>query len=633
MSDLPNHAPEATSGIKRIPKACGSCRQSKVRCDGQKPCARCENLKKECNYIERPKDATEDRFERLELEVMNLKDQVSRLQNHQTSPSCQHGLMRNGSARSAETAPHTASHQIAILPFTASPTAQTTVAVTSPVSSTNDQISRKRKRSQLQVRQEAAADFVVKGLITEEQARSCFAVFFQGCDRFVPVFDPGYDTFESVRVRSSILFNAIVHVGCSIQHDSNSQLPHMLNFELKKLLNLVVLSQEAHSLETVQALLITACYSPERSLLLSFATRVALDQELPDAFEQLTRRLLAFDTSPYAEQMSSDELSSLMRRSRTWFGLLVLENILHVDAGKLPTFAAKGGARRCRVLLQQPFSTALDLRLLSQVELNYLRARIHDTFQAYSGSNDGDLLGEVGDAKIDLDLWYNDWRSAIETSTIAGAERPSLLVNLTIQWHWSEAMAYFRALKCLGTENIDAMSPSGRALLQMARKALKNHLATAIDEHNQYLAGLRYAMDFVWAKCAFSFLLLLKLSSLLPDSNEDNYRLLQDGNTLLRSLTDAGTSTGSNTSRLYLQVLGLSLEKYGRALRQNQANAQPGSTMFFWEASDANNELQSFVPEQFVFEWDFPGLTLFSSPTAWQEFFDDFLLGFGGTEN
>ncbi len=55
--------------------------------------------------------------------------------------------------------------------------------------------------------------------------------------------------------------------------------------------------------------------------------------------------------------------------------------------------------------------------------------------------------------------------------------------------------------------------------------------------------------------------------------------------------------------------------------------------MFFWENADANKELQSFVPESFVLEWDFPGLTLFSSPTAWQEFFDDFLLGFGGPEN
>ena len=308
-----------------------------------------------------------------------------------------------------------------------------------------------------------------------------------------------------------------------------------------------------------------------------------------------------------------------------------MENILHVDAGKLPAFAHKGGARRCRVLLQQPYSTALDLRLLSQVELNYLRARIHDILASSPDNDDEDVLDEVRDAKIDLDLWYNDWRSAIESSPIAGTERSSLIINLTVQRYWSEAMAFFRAIKCLGTDNVDAMTPSGRSLLQMAKNALKKHLAVTIDESNHYLANLRYAMDFVWAKCAFCFLLLLKLSRLLPDTTEDNYRLLEDGNRLLQHLTSAGTSAGSNTSRIYLQVLGLSLEKYGRALRQSD---QPADAMFFWEASaDANKELQSFVPEQFVHEWDFPGLTLFSSPTAWQEFFDDFLLGFGGPEN
>jgi hypothetical protein len=418
--------------------------------------------------------------------------------------------------------------------------------------------------------------------------------------------------------------------------DADSQLPHLLNFELKKLLNLVVLSQEGHSLETIQALLVAACYSPERSLLLSFATKVALDQELPDAFEQLTRRLLSFDLGTQEAASSTDELFSLMRRSRTWFGLLVLENILHVDAGKLPAFAPKGGARRCRVLLHKPFSTALDLRLLSQVELNYLRARIHDTFESSADSADDEILDDVRDAKIDLDLWYNDWVNAIETSPIAGAERPSLIVNLTIQRHWSEAMAYFRALKCLGTENVDAMGPSGQSLLHMAKTALKKHLAVTIEEPNHYLANLRYAMDFVWAKCAFCFLLLLKLSRLLPESDENyHWQLLEDGRRLLQFLNSAGTSAGSNTSRLYLQVLSMSIEKYGRALRENNPPGTTG-TMFFWEPSstdtnaNASMELQSFVPEQFVFEWDFPGLTLFSSPREWQEFFDEFLLGFGG---
>lgn len=32
-------------------------------------------------------------------------------------------------------------------------------------------------------------------------------------DRYIPIFDPKYDTFESVRYRSSILLNAICTIG------------------------------------------------------------------------------------------------------------------------------------------------------------------------------------------------------------------------------------------------------------------------------------------------------------------------------------------------------------------------------------------------------------------------------------
>ena len=634
MSNQPktDTAAETSSGIKRITKACGSCRQSKVRCDGNNPCARCKGLGKACSYQDRPKEPTEDRLERLEQEIPMLKEQISVLQNREVSSNYVSERGNGHGLTSIVAVPPPPTHRL--FPSThTSPTAASTAAITSPLSSTSEQHQRKRKRSHLQVRKDPVPDFVSKGLIAEDIARSCFDTFFQGCDRFVPIFDPAYDTFESIRARSVILFNAIINVGCSIRGNAEPQLPHVLNFELKKLLNLVVLGHESQTLETVQALLLIACYSTERSLLLSFATKVALDLDLPDAFERLTRHMLPLGMNEQDQCTAPEDSADLTRRARTWFGLLVLENILHVDAGKLPIFAAKGGARRSRVLLQQATSTALDLRLLSQVELNYLRTRIHDTFETFPDTTDEDILDQVRDAKLDLDLWYTDWRSAIESSSAAGHERPSLLVNLTIQWHWSEAMAYFRALKCLGTENVEAMSSTGRSLLQLAKMALKKHLAVTIDESNQYLANLRYAMDFVWAKCAFCFLLLLKLSRLVPDSIDDSYRLLEDGNKLLRSLTNASTSAGSNTSRLYLQVLSTSIDKYARALRDNGDNANSGQAMFFWEASNANNELQSFVPEQFVFEWDFPGLTLFSSPTAWQDFFDDFLFGDGGTEN
>lgn len=159
-------------------------------------------------------------------------------------------------------------------------------------------------------------------------------------------------------------------------------------------------------------------------------------------------------------------------------------------------------------------------------------------------------------------------------------------------------------------------------------------------------------MDFVWAKCAFCFLLLLKLSRLLPERKEEHQELLDHGNRLLDELTRTTTPVPTPTSpptittgnTIYMQILRLSIEKYSRILQERQqqqpvpgvippeAEVEAGTTTTtttaasapFWELFDAQTDLQSFIPEQFVREWDFPGLDLFYFPTAWQDFFGDF---------
>ena len=42
---------------------------------------------------------------------------------------------------------------------------------------------------------------------------------------------------------------------------------------------------------------------------------------------------------------------------------------LSIDCGKKPGVSAMDGVRRCRVLLEHPARTSLDLRLLAQVEV------------------------------------------------------------------------------------------------------------------------------------------------------------------------------------------------------------------------------------------------------------------------
>jgi len=334
---------------------------------------------------------------------------------------------------------------------------------------------------------------------------------------------------------------------------------------------------------------VMACWTPERSLILAVATRMAVELQLDYAFDRLVHLSL--------NRVGATESHALMKCARTWFLLLNLEQILQVDAGNLLGLRIKG-VRRCRTLLNRSYSSKLDARLFSQVELNRLRTKINETLT----SSSDDLLQAVQDARVDIEVWYQDWKRIMETSPLSGAEMPSLVANLTIQRHWAEAMAACRAVRATGLRQVELMSEDVRNMLTMAKEALQSHLYVMLTQ-THYLANFRYAMDFVWAKCAFSFLLLLKLEILLPDAASQD--LLGQGRALLNELTK---SSGYGSSKVYLRLLQLSIEKYAS---RNQAQS---------------GELDAFIPEEFIFDWDFPGLNLFSSPTGWDLLFDQYLI-------
>lgn len=335
-------------------------------------------------------------------------------------------------------------------------------------------------------------DFIAIGLLSAEQAGLYFDTFFHGSDRYVPVFDPQHDTAQSVRARSSLLFSAICTVGCRALNGTDSQQWRLLNFHMKRILNAAMMMPSMASLETVQALLVRACYTSERSLLVAVATRMALDLGLSDAYDELMNRTLTKGWR-LADALVQDE-ATLMRRTRTWLYLLVMGHILHVDAGDLLPFKLGGDVRRCRALLRRPVSAKQDLCLWPQVELNALRARIYTTLSDPRRVGDEDIMSDVRDAMIDLDVWYDDWARIYDEDD---PQTPWLTLNLQVQRCWGITMALCRAIRTTGVENVDVMSPTQKGLLSMAKDALRQHLEIIIREPRLYLHNLRYAMDFV----------------------------------------------------------------------------------------------------------------------------------------
>lgn len=530
-------------------------------------------------------------------------------------------------------------------------------------------------------------DPISAGLITVEAAASYFQTFFSGCDRYVPVFDPLYDTLESVRHRSTLLFSAICSVGCRVLTGSESHDSRLLGVHTQRMLNVAIAAAPSRggaqaSMETVQALLVRACYAPERSLLVAVATRMALEIGLPEAYGVLSARCVAVPKVKMGDTPSSlagstasedgdEDGATLIRKTRAWLHLLMMAQILHIDAGGPPGFRFRGSAQRCRILLESPSSTNIDLYLFSQVELNTLRARVHSTLSDYVRNHppgerdDEEIMDMVGDARIDINLWFDDWTRIYDRHQ---SQMPWLTPNLAVQRCWAETMAMCCALKAAGIENVSAMSPTQRAILAMAKRSLWQHLDIILQEPRLYLQSIRYAMDFVWAKNAFCYLLLLKLSLLLPDdeggggtggggpsTNED---LVEKGQVLVEELSKAGgglrDGARNNTSSLYLHLVRVSVDKFSHAIRSRNLGSRSlesraesardsggsssraaraerrsgGQHEGGWSQDENQTELQSFVPEQFVFEWDFPGLTFFSSsPTDETGWMDDLLAG------
>ncbi|RAH82100.1 C6 zinc finger domain protein [Aspergillus japonicus CBS 114.51] len=658
------------TGKKRIP----------VRCDGKRPCSRCKRSCKQCIFYEAPKDPTTERLENVESEVQRLRAQIEAMgelllmEQHRAYP-----------AEAAFPVPiHTVSDPGGMpMLFAAATSAldpdrgsefhpQRGLSASSQIPSAMDtETARpfKRKRPGFEVKEEPILDFISKGLMTADQAVACFRTFFQGCDRYIPIFDPEVDTFTSVRSRSSILLNALCTIGSRVEMTKAtgpaSQVPDLLHAELKKCIGIVIQNKNLNRLESVQALLIVACYTAERSLILSFAARMALDLGLDEAFEELIQLLTlkrTNDTSRSTGDSMEAQVRCLVQKSRTWFGLLVLDHIFHVDGGKPPGIRMMGNAQRCRILLHHPSSTVLDMRLFSQVELNVIRANINDTLDVRDRLTREAIAEFVHEAKVDLDLWFDDWQRIIVNSPPAQEERPFLLAALSVQHCWAELILHCKALRSMGVENVAAITPLERNILHLAKSAARQHLRLISLEPAFYLAKLKYAMDFVWAKCAFCFLLLLKLSRLLPEPRDEHQELLELGNKLLWELTrsaeggetSAGlasaSATGAGMGNVYMHILRLSIEKYSRIFQgqereragvfggehsgggsssNSNSTAAEQTTSYFWDLFDAQVDLQSFVPEQFVRDWDFPGLNLFYFPTAWQDFFGDFSLGFG----
>ncbi|KAK8212371.1 hypothetical protein IWZ01DRAFT_263928 [Phyllosticta capitalensis] len=666
---------------KRRKKNCGACRRSKVKCDREEPCNRCVKLKLLCQYYEVPQNPTAEKLKELEQEVCRLKTLIPQSESpshqfhdHVALASPAQTFIPDPSAMTVNSAgtgtalpvqaseldgltqtttnisdPGTVSshHSSGVLTSYSAATAVTSGPVLSgrsesglyPVPQTGFQPSTRRSRNRgammFRIRNEYLPDVVDVGILGDIEARQCFDCFFQGNNRLVPVFSPDYDSFDSIRQRSSFLFDTIIAFGYKVRIGSEH---HGLFLHLRRRISdSLMLSLPSSSLETLQALLILVCYWEHSWIFMDLALSMARDLSLPEAVED---SMTVISTASMTGSTAADK--ELFRKARLCCAVYVLDQIYFVDGGKAATIFCLDTPRRIRCLVNHPDRTAIDIRLLAQVELNQIRSSVH--FDLPSGQNfldisETDITRSLRNARIDLDLWLADWTHIIEmdnqTRLDDREENAINQQNLRIQHKWAWASVNLRALSCMGAENLATMTPMQRQFIESAKLAAEEHLGLLLvgpefvpgsspESFSQrnispYLASFKWATKFVWAKCAFSVLLTLRLAILLEDAFD---HLMQLGLKAMNVAQQLKAVCGGQSQ--YFQILENSVSKFQKAVRDRRRGADGLQSREQSSSNDAEAEFRRYLPKEFSFDWNFPGLDLQYIPIDWDELFGDF---------
>ena len=94
---------------RRAINACVNCRTSKVRCDGKRPCARCEKNRVSCDYFDAVKDENLIRIEKLEAEMASMREHINRVDTNAVNAESM-----TVSTHLREPSSHTATSQISL---------------------------------------------------------------------------------------------------------------------------------------------------------------------------------------------------------------------------------------------------------------------------------------------------------------------------------------------------------------------------------------------------------------------------------------------------------------------------------------------------------------------------------------
>ncbi|CAE6417206.1 unnamed protein product [Rhizoctonia solani] len=378
-------------------------------------------------------------------------------------------------------------------------------AATGPgLSPRRDAYNRVKKRKRVEpIPRNAFPNVLEKGLVREDEARELYNIFFSGCHLFIPLFDPAYDTFESLRDRTPFCFDAILAVAAKIRvgNGQPGATFHRCLEEAQGIARSTLFGPVVRK-EAVQAMLLLSAWSTNGWLPSGHAMRMALDLGLHRALEKLA-------DGPSEGKRSEVEERDLVVSARIWLCLYWFDHQMSLGTGHPIILRDESSIRHCRLLLSHPMASPTDVRLVSQIELIIQKTQIYETLSPLNGQVNHSTLAFIRRANIALDKWWADCDEL---------HRPTMDEDALLRKILSGELYYAKLwLVCVALRGVswDKMPFEQRELAFQAKEAASNCLATFLNSP-AYRAALRYAVHDSLVTAAFSGLFLLKVANLFP---------------------------------------------------------------------------------------------------------------------
>ncbi|CCO27197.1 Transcriptional activator of proteases prtT AltName: Full=Zn(2)-C6 zinc finger-containing protein prtT [Rhizoctonia solani AG-1 IB] len=357
----------------------------------------------------------------------------------------------------------------------------------SGLSPRRDAYNRVKKRKRVEpIPRNAFPNVLEKGLVREDEARELYNIFFSGCHLFIPLFDPAYDTFESLRDRTPFCFDAILAVAAKIRVGYCS-------------VNAVWTSRT----ERGRASYAVAIRMEHKRLATKWPCNAyGAGFGPPQSLEKLA-------DGPSEGKRSEAEERDLVVSARIWLCLYWFDHQMSLGTGHPIILRDESSIRHCRLLLSHPMASPTDVRLVSQIELIIQKTQIYETLSPLNGQVNHSTLAFIRRANIALDKWWADCDEL---------HRPTMDEDALLRKILSGELYYAKLwLVCVALRGVswDKMPFEQRELAFQAKEAASNCLATFLNSP-AYRAALRYAVHDSLVTAAFSGLFLLKVANLFP---------------------------------------------------------------------------------------------------------------------